>query len=380
MFGGLLHPASSVDPAHIEEREVELHTRLASLRRGGQFMGIWVVTAVLFAVSPLIAHGALSHSSLQAMLPFAGVLAVAAIGQTLVIQQGGLDLSIPGTFSLGVVLITIVPGGKSSGLLAGLLVVVGVGLAAGLLNGLAISKLGITPLVTTLGMNGILVGVEQQVTHGSINYAAPGNWASFTGSKVGGITVLALVALIAVLVFAVLMRRTVWGREFELVGANPRAARAAGLPVARYQIGSYMVAGVFYAVAGALLAGFLGHPQLDSGNDYLLPSIAVVVLGGTALGGGRGSVIATAVGVLFLSQLDQVLTVLGVSTAIQDVIQGAIVALSMGLRNVPFGGWLRFGPGRRSEGSDNGSSQTSMGTEAPVVPTSASPPQPASPR
>jgi ribose transport system permease protein len=350
-----------------------VRNRIASLRRGGQFIGIWVVTAVLFAVSPLIAHGALSHSSLQAMLPFAGVLAVAAIGQTLVIQQGGLDLSIPGTFSLGVVLITIVPGGKSSGLIVGLLVVIGVGLAAGLVNGLAIAKVGITPLVATLGMNGILVGVEQQVTHGSINFAAPDNWQSFTQSKVVGVTSLAVVALVVVIVFAVLMRRTIWGREFELTGANPRAARAAGLPVLRYQMGSYMLAGVCYAMAGALLAGYLGHPQLDAGNDYLLPSIAVVVLGGTALGGGRGSVIATAIGVLFLSQLDQVLDVLGVSTAIQDVIQGAIIALSMGVRNVPITQQLGFGRRRADRTPDGGSSPTSMGTEEPMVPTSATP-------
>ncbi len=84
--------------------------RLRRLRLVGAFGPIWTATALLFAVSPLVAHNALSHSALQAMLPFAGILAIAAIGQTLVIQQGGLDLSVPGTFSLGVVLVTVVPG------------------------------------------------------------------------------------------------------------------------------------------------------------------------------------------------------------------------------------------------------------------------------
>jgi ribose transport system permease protein len=354
-----------------QESYVSITKAFAGLRRGGQFAAIWLVTAVLFAVSPLLAHGALSHASLQAMLPFAGVLAVAAIGQTLVIQQGGLDLSIPGTFSLGVVLVVIVPGGHSGDLVLGLLVAAGVGLAAGLINGLAIAWVGITPLVATLGMNGILIGVEQQVTHGSINYAATDNWASFVGSKVAGITVIAVIAVVAIVVIAALMRRTVWGREFELVGANPRAGRAAGLPVRRYQVGSYMAAGLCYALAGALLAGFLGRPQLDAGNEYLLPSIAVVVLGGTVLGGGRGSVVATGAGVLFLSQLDQVLQVLGVSQAIQYVIQGAIVALSMGLRNVPFGGWLRLRL-HRHEDPGNGSPRPEVDAQEALVPTSAS--------
>jgi ribose transport system permease protein len=324
-------------------------SRFGALRRGGSFGAIWVVAALLFAASPLIASGSLSESSLNAMLPFAGVLAIAAIGQTLVIQQGGLDLSVPGTFSLGVVLVVIVPGGDASQLWLGLLAVVGAGLAAGLANGMAVTRLGITPLVATLGMNGVLLGVQQQVTHGKINYTATSNWADFVGQKIAGVTIIAVIAAVATLFVAAIMRRSVWGREFELTGAGPGAARAAGLPVVRYQVASYALAGVSYALAGALLAGFLGRPQLDAGNEYLLPTIAVVVLGGTALGGGRGSVIATFGGVLFLAQLDQLLAVLGVTQAVQYVIQGAIVALGMGLRSVP---WHRLRTaGRRGTGS-----------------------------
>jgi ribose transport system permease protein len=283
------------------------------------------------------------------MLPFAGVLAIAAIGQTLVIQQGGLDLSVPGTFSLGVVLVVVVPGGESSHLILGLLVVAAAGLGAGLLNGLAVSRFGITPLVVTLGMNGVLLGVQQQVTGGTINHTATSNWSDFVGHKLLGVPLVAVIALVVSLVVATLMRRTVAGREFELVGAGPRTAAAAGLPVARYQIAGYALAGLCYAMAGALLAGFLGRPQLDAGDEYLLPTIAAVVLGGTALGGGRGSVIATVGGVLFLAQLDQLLQVLGVSEAVQNVIQGAIVALSMGLRNVPLSALRRIGSPPRAE-------------------------------
>jgi len=146
--------------------------------RLGAFGPIWTATILLFAVSPIVAHGALSNSALQAMLPFAGILAIAAIGQTLVIQQGGLDLSVPGTFSLGVVLVTVVPGGDPGKLALGLAVVLGVGLAAGLLNGLLVTRLGITSLVATLGMNAVLVGTVLQVTHGSINYGAAARWSA----------------------------------------------------------------------------------------------------------------------------------------------------------------------------------------------------------
>jgi ribose transport system permease protein len=298
-----------------------------------------VATALLFAVSPLIADSSLSNSALQAMLPFAGILAIAAIGQTLVIQQGGLDLSVPGTFSLGVVIVVVVPGGDPGKLGLALGVVLLVGLAAGLANGLLVTRLGITSLVATLGMNAVLVGTVLEITNGSIAYKATPNWAEFTKSKVAGVPTPAIIALALVIVVAAFMRRSAWGRRFDLAGASPLAARSAGLPVERYPLASYVAAGTCYAFAGALLAGYLGSPQLFAGNDYLLPTIAAVVLGGTALGGGRGSVIATAGGVLFLSQLDQVVELLGATQAVQYVIQGAIVALGMGLRNTP---WRRL--------------------------------------
>ncbi len=327
----------------------------------GAFGAIWIATILLFVISPLVASESLSNSAIQAMLPLAGILAVAAVGQTLVIQQGGLDLSVPGMFSLGVVLVVVVPGGDPSQLGFALLLVAAVGLAGGLLNGLAISRLGITPLVATLGMNGILIGVVLTVTGGSINFEATSNWSDFASSKVAGIPMIFVVAIAFVIVMQILLRRTVWGRRFDLVGANPAAARAAGLRVERVQLSSYVIAGFCYAMAGALLAGYLGRPQLFAGEEYLLTSIAAVVLGGTALGGGRGSVVATFAGVLFISQLNQVVLLLGATQAVQFMIQGTIIALGMGLRNVPWHS-LRGG---KAEGSESDPPPSSGQVEGP---------------
>ncbi|MEA3079922.1 MAG: ribose transport system permease protein [Sphingomonadales bacterium] len=315
-------------------------------RVASPFAAIWVATILLYIVSPFVASGSLGHSALQGMLPFAGILAIAAIGQTLVIQQGGLDLSVPGIFSLGAVLIVVVPGGNSGDLIPALLVVAAAGLAGGFLNGVAVTRFGITPLVATLGSNAIFIGVVIQVTGGSIAFKATKNWQTFTSDKVFGIPILAVIAVIATIIVALFIARTVWGRRFVLVGSSPLAARAAGLSVERYQVSSYAAAGLCYALAGALLSGYLQSPPLLPGNEYLLPTIAAVVLGGTALGGGRGSVIATAVGVLFLSQLEQVISALGAKTSVDYLIQGVIVALGMGLRNVP---WNQILPGRRGE-------------------------------
>jgi ribose transport system permease protein len=318
-----------------------LKSRVAS-----PFAAIWVATFLLFVVSPFVASGSLSHAALQGMLPFAGILAVAAIGQTLVIQQGGLDLSVPGIFSMGAVLIVTIPGGNSGDLLPALILVGLVGLAGGLLNGIAVTRFGITPLVATLGSNAIFIGVVLQATGGSIAFKATKNWQTFTADKVLGIPILAVIAVVLTVLVALFISRTIWGRRFVLVGSSPLAARAAGLSVERYQLGAYAGAGLAYALAGALLSGYLQSPPLLPGNEYLLPTIAAVVLGGTALGGGRGSVIGTAVGVLFLSQLEQVISALGAKTSVEYLIQGAIVALGMGLRNVP---WNQILPGRRGE-------------------------------
>ena len=116
------------------------------------FFPIWPATAALFAISPLLAHGSLGHSALLGMLPFAAILAIAAIGQTLVVQQGGLDLSVPGVISLSAVVVAKHSHGGNGGLLGSLAIVALACVAAGLISGVAVTRFGITPLVATLGV------------------------------------------------------------------------------------------------------------------------------------------------------------------------------------------------------------------------------------
>lgn len=324
---------------------------LRRLPRGGPFTAVWVATALLFAVSPLLAAGSVGKSAILSMLPFAAILAIAAIGQTLVVQQGGLDLSVPGAISLAAAIVTTMPGGQAHLLGPTLLVVAAAAIATGVLVGLAVTRLGITPLVATLGVNALLLGTVIEVTGGSIARTAPVNLTDFSQGKTLGVPHTALLALALVILLAALMRKTVWGRRFEAIGANPRAARTAGLPVTRYRVATYVAANLCYAAAGVLLAGFISAPSLFSGDSYLLPTIAAVVLGGTSLAGGRGSLVATAGGALFLSQLDQVVLAMGAQEAVQLLIQGLIVAFGMGLRNVPWGRLGRGLPARRWRGN-----------------------------
>jgi len=305
------------------------------------FFPIWPATAALFAISPLLAAGSLDSSALLGMLPFAAILAIAAAGQTLVVQQRGLDLALPGVFSLAAVIVAKAGDGSDARLPLALLAVAGMCVAAGVVSGLAVTRFGITPLIATLGVNALLTGALLQYTGGAAPQASPARLTSLAGGKLLGIPNAVLIAAAAIAAVTLVIRRTTLGRRFVATGTSPRAAFAAGIRVARQELGTYVVAALLYGVGGVLLAGFLQTPGLQPGQSYLLPSIAAVVLGGTSLAGGRGSVAATAVGALFLTQLDQVVLGMGAATSVQLLIQGAIVALGMGLRNVP---WMRLRP------------------------------------
>jgi ribose transport system permease protein len=311
-----------------------------------RFTSILVATAILFAVSPLLAPGSLGKSALLSMLPFAAVLAIASIGQTLVIQQRGLDLSVPGMITLTTILVTKVPNGDAGKLPEAIGLVVVACVCSGLISGLAITRFGITPLVATLGTGALLQGAILQITNGTATVSTPSALDSFALAKTLGIPNTVWIAVAVVVVVSIVIRSTVVGRRFVAVGASPRAARAAGIRVQRYEVATYIVAALTYGIAGVLIAGYLRTPGIATGNDYLLPTIAAVVLGGTSLAGGSGSVIATAIGALFLTQLEQVVLGMGAPDAVQLVIQGAIIALGMALRTAPWREWSQRLAGR----------------------------------
>jgi ribose transport system permease protein len=313
-----------------------LAPRSASRRRVPRWSGfaaIWLALAVLLAISPLLAPGSLGYTALAGMLPFAAATAIAAVGESFVIRQGGLDLSVAGGISLASAILTRYCQTHNDRLAIALLLVLLAAVAAGLINGVATTVLRINPFVATLAANALMLGTVQAIS-GGVPTASPATWSRITLDKTGGIPNTAIIGAVVVAIVAFAMSATVVGRRAVAIGANPRAARAAGLAVQRYQIGSHVAASVCYALAGVLLAGFLQTPTLTVGNDYLLPAIAAVVLGGSSLVGGRGSLLATAGGALFLSQLNQVVLAMGASTAAQYLIQALIIGVGISLRYV----------------------------------------------
>lgn len=299
-------------------------------------------TVLLFVVSALAAHSSVSPTSLRGMLQIAAVLAVAGLGQMLVIQQGGIDLSVAGAMSMAVIVVTHIPDGDDGKLVPAIGIAVLFALGAGLLNGFLIGVLQLNPIIATLGTNALLYGADLGISGGRPRITTP-LLASVTGGTSAGIPHAVFFALAALVLVSVLLKRTVAGRRFEAVGANPRTARAVGLRVRGHQAGAYVQAQLLYCLAGVMLGGITAQPSAFEGDSFLLISVAVVVLGGTSLLGGRGYPLATVVAAVFLEQLVQFVVALGVSTAVQTIVQAVALGIGVSLYTVD---WRALRPRR----------------------------------
>jgi ribose transport system permease protein len=307
---------------------------------------VWYATAVLFLVSWLLEPGSVSSVSINAMLPFAAILAIAAVGQTLVVMQRGIDLSVAGMITLSGMVFSEYAASHHASIATSLLVVLALAVVVGVVNGVVVGFLRVSALVATLAMNAILVGAAIAYSGGTPS-RAPRGMSSFAVDKTLGIANAVWLALAFVLVVGVVVARTVWGRRFVAVGARTQAARAAGIRVELYGLSAYIAAAVCYAVAGVVLAGYLDTPNIGMGDSYLLPTIAAVVVGGTALTGGRGNILGTAVGAVFLTQLTQLVLSMGAPTSTQLVIQSAVIAVAAALQAADRRAvlrWLRLRP------------------------------------
>jgi len=199
----------------------------------------------------------------------------------------------------------------------------------GLLNGIIITLLKVTPLIATLAMNSILFGAALVYTGGAPHGdAAPGfQWIG--AGNLFGLPVSMIVWLAIALAVAWVLRKTVYGRWLYATGANATAARLMGVPVVPIVISAYVASSVLAALGGLLFTAYIGAPSLGIGNSFLLTSVAAVVVGGTVLTGGVGSVIATIGGTIFITELNSFTNVIQITTGTQMVLQGSIIALSV---------------------------------------------------
>jgi ribose transport system permease protein len=279
------------------------------------------LVVVALAVGAIAIPGFVSSGQLDSMFATAAYVGIIAIGQTLVVLLGGIDLSIPYTLNLAAVVLTGLEASSVSGE-SSLAIVLAIGLGIGLVNGLGVALLDIPPLVMTLGMNSVLQGISLLYTKGTPVGTAP-SFVVKLSTGVDGIPYVGMfwIALTVIVTLALVFTR--FGRSIYSVGSNRRASELCGLPVKKTVVAAYVVSGLSASLGGALLAGYSGQAYLGMGDNYLLPSIAVVVIGGTAISGGKGSYVQTVAGALFITVVES--SLLTVGQAGQDVLYGAVI-------------------------------------------------------
>src|SRR5215470_13082883 len=303
-----------------------------------------IAAIVLLVGGGIAAPSTVSVSALQLMLPFFAILAVASIGQHLVIQQRGLDLSVAGIMSFAAVIVSALPSSEAGvpETLAYVALALAMGLSVGAANGTLVALLRVNSLVTTIGMNSLMLGITMYVTRG-FSQQTPPPLNKFGVGKLLGVPLTLYVMIVIAAIAIFVLEKTTVGRRFIATSVNPDAALTVGIRLDWYRVATYAVAGFCYAAAGILLAGYVLSPTVFSGMPYLL---AAVVVGGNPIGGGlRGSVAATIVGALLLTYLGQLVVAVGFATSAQNIVQAIIIIASVGIveagRRLRFE-WIRF--------------------------------------
>ena len=302
---------------------------VSALRNRGQTMGLFLVLLIMGVVWSVLSPYFLTQSNLLNVLLQSSITTIVAVGQTYVILTSGIDLSVGSVVALCAVVLGLL-------LKAGVPVFVAIpaalvaGMIIGLVNGVIITKASVPPFIMTLGMMGIARGLALILTGGQSLYTFPEGFRFVFGS--GFLWIIPMPAVIAAIVVGVgayILHSTRFGRYIYAVGGNAEAARLSGLPVVRVTIGAYVVAGITYAIGAAVLTARINSAQPIAGQGYELDAIAAVVLGGTSLFGGEGSLFGTVLGALLMGVLRNGLNLLNVSSFVQQVIIGGVIILAV---------------------------------------------------
>lgn len=294
-----------------------------------------ILAVVLFLLSGLLPNGFgsdLDVARAQAVniLRLAVFLGVIAAGQTLVIISGyeGIDLSAGTVVTLTAILTYVTVKGENSMVLPALLISIVVGGFIGLLNGVGITFLKISPFVMTLGMSGVVQGVIYVINHGNVQgKVAPIMTRIIARPWFGGVPGAIIIWLIFAVLMWLLLERTAFGRNLFAIGTNRITARLSGVNVTWMNLATYALAGALAGFGGFLVVGNTGVVFLALGNSFLFPSIAAVAVGGTLLSGGKGSYWGTMAGAIVLTLITSLLTTMQMTEAVRRMVLGGTLLL-----------------------------------------------------
>ena len=308
----------------------QLDTAQPSVRRESHFRrllgvrSLIVLLLVILLVAAQIASGGtfMQPRNLLNILAQNSITGTLAIGQTIVILSGGIDLSLGSITALSsIVTLSLQDHGPVVARLGGL----GVGLGCGAINGLLVVVGRVPPFIATLGMMQAALGMTYIVSNGYPIYETDHMALVFGLDKIGPVPLIIFLWLFVALVAWVLLTFTRFGASVYAIGGNERTAISSGIKVGQVKFFIYVIAGLCASVAGIISINRLGYSQPTIGASFTLDSIAPVVLGGTSLLGGVGGVISTLGGVLVSGVLNNLMVLLGVNIYVEQIVQGAII-------------------------------------------------------
>jgi ribose transport system permease protein len=295
------------------------------------------LAVLLFAVGWVHTSGFASATNVRQLLVFSAFIGFAALGQTLVVIAGGLDLSIPWLISFGGIEAATLAAAGVNGLVA-VGIVVAIGAVIGSVNGLGVTVFGVPPIVMTLGVGGLvqayLLSVGLLKTTGN---QVPHVARSLADGRVGPVPVVALVWLALAMMIALVLTRTRFGRSLYATGENEDVAYLSGISTSWVRFASYTISGAASAFAGVLIAGYVGATYLEIGSPYLFASIAAIVVGGVSVLGGRGSYFGAVAGALTLTVLNSLLPLFRLDTASLDIVYGVVILAGVAVSGVGTG-------------------------------------------
>jgi ribose/xylose/arabinose/galactoside ABC-type transport system permease subunit len=299
----------------------------AVLRVTRQQLGVLLALLLLIVIANFVSDRFLTVPNLLNVLRQVAIVGILAIGQTYVILTAGIDLSVGSTLGLAVVLFAGLLETQSLavalplGLLAGLLI--------GIVNGIGVAYARIPPFIMTLGVLSFARGLAFIYTGGTPIPIVNERFSFVGNGYLLGIPIPSLILIATLIVSAMVLRMTPFGRCVYGIGSNEDAARLSGVPVQRYKICVYAISGFCAALAGLVYASQLGVGTPIAGQAYELDSIAAVVVGGTSLFGGKGSVFGTFIGTLIIGVLANVLNLAGVDPFVQQLFKGALIVIAV---------------------------------------------------
>jgi ribose/xylose/arabinose/galactoside ABC-type transport system permease subunit len=294
------------------------------LRRHAPTLIVYGLIVVLAIYASLLSPNFLTDRNIFNVLRTAAFLGTVAIGETLVIISGGIDLSVGSVIKLAVLMSAILMDGKPENIAVAVAATLAMGAVVGLINGLLITIVRIAPFIVTLGAYSILRGVSYTVTTKPVGRAAPG-FLHLYDLKVGPVPLLVIFLGVLIVAGIFVLCRTGFGRYIYAIGGNEQVARLSGIRVDRVKIGVYMLCSALAALTGLLYLARSGVGDPVTGEGAELQAITAVILGGTSLFGGQGGLIGTLGGVLLMGLTNNVLVLLNVSSWYQELIQGLVI-------------------------------------------------------